>query len=96
MVGKVKVPGMVSPTSGTTATVFTITVATVAAPSGFSYDVQMRIGSGSWATYKTGLATTTTTFQATSAGTYSFRSRLHRASTGGTSGFSPAKTVTVS
>ncbi len=96
MVGKVKVPGAVSPSSGTTSTIFTITLASVPAASGFSYGVQMRVGSGSWTSYATGVTTTTTTFHPSAPGTYSFRSRLFRISTGGASGWSPARTVTVS
>jgi plastocyanin len=97
MTGKVKVPGAVSPSSGTIATTFTITVATVAAPNGFVYDVQMKIGSGSFSSFKRGLTTTTTTFHPSVTGTYAFRSRLRDiGSTPGASGWSPAKTITVS
>jgi plastocyanin len=97
MVGSVKVPVKVAPTTGTTATVFTVTVATVAAPSGFVYDVQRRVGStGSWAAYRTGVTTASVTFQATTAGTYYFRSTLRKVSTGAKTKPSPAKMVTVS
>ena len=44
MVGTVKVPVKVAPTTGTTATVVTITLATQAAPTGFVDDVQLRWG----------------------------------------------------
>jgi plastocyanin len=97
MVGSVKVPVKVSPTSGTTATVFTITVASVAAPSGFVYDVQQKVGdTGSWAAWKTGVTTASVTFQATTAGTYFFRSTLRKVSTGAKTKPSPARSVTVS
>ena len=96
MVGSVKVPVKVAPTSGTTATVFTVTVATVAAPSGFVYDVQKRVGStGTWAAYRTGVTTASVTFQATATGTYYFRSTLRKVSTGAKTKPSPAKMVTV-
>ena len=94
MTGTVKVPIRVSPTSGTTATTFTITLAS-ATQSGFTYDIQRKVGSGSFATWRTGVTTRTFTFRG-SAGTYAFRSRLHRTSNGATSGYSPAKTITVS
>ena len=97
MVGSVKVPVKVAPTSGTTATVFTITVASIAAPSGFVYDVQKRVGTtGTWAAYKTGATTASVTFTATTAGTYFFRSTLRKVSTGAKTKPSPAKMVTVS
>jgi plastocyanin len=96
MVGSIKVPVKVAPTSGTTATVFTITAATRAAPSGFVYDVQEKVGdTGSWAAFETGVTTASVTFQATSAGSYAFRSLLRRVSTGAKSKPSPARTVTV-
>jgi len=96
MVGSVKVPVKVSATTGTTATVFTITVASVAAPSGFVYDVQQKVGTGSFTAWKTGVTTASVTFQATTAGTYSFRSTLRKVSTGAKTKPSPAKTITVS
>jgi plastocyanin len=96
MVASIKVPVKVRPTSGTAATVFTITVAAQAAPTGFVYDVQQRVGDGPWAAYLTGVATASVTFQATSAGTYAFRSTLRKVSTGAKSKPSPAKAITVS
>ena len=97
MTGKVKVPLTVSPTSGPIATTFTITVATVTAPAGFVYDVQMKTGSGSFITFRRGITTTTTTFHPSVTGTYAFRSRLRDiGSTPGASGYSPAKSITVS
>jgi len=95
MTGKVKVPVAVSPTTGTIATTFTITIATVTAPSGFVYDVQMKTGSGSFVKFKRGLTTTTTTFHPALSGSYAFRSHLRNATTGATSAYSPAKTITV-
>ena len=95
MTGSIKVPVKVAPTSGTTLTVFKITLATQAAPSGSVYDVQEKVGDGAWAAYATGVTTATTTFKATSAGTYAFRSSLRKVSTGAKSKPSPAKAVTV-
>jgi plastocyanin len=94
MKGVVKVPIQVSPSTGSTSTTFTITL-TSATQTGFTYDVQMRVGSGSFTTWKTGVATRTVTFSG-APGTYAFRSRLHKTSNGATSGYSPAKKITIS
>jgi plastocyanin len=95
MTGSIKVPVKVAPGSGTTATVFTITLATQPAPSGFVYDVQEKVGDGPWSSFRTGVTTASTTFKATSVGTYSFRSILRKVSSGAKSKPSPAKKVTV-
>jgi plastocyanin len=94
MQGVVRVSLMVSPTSGTTKATFTLTLSG-GVESGYVYDVQERIGSQSWRTYRSGVATTTTTFTTSTAGTYAFRSRLHRISDGATSGWSPKRTIVV-
>ena len=94
MTGTIKVPITVSPSSGTTSTTFTITVAAVSAPSGFTYDAQKRRG-GSWTTLKTGFTTKSVTFRPSQTGTWSFRARLHKTSGGATSGWSPVKSVSV-
>jgi plastocyanin len=96
MVGSIKVPVKVRPTSGSTATVFSVTVATQAAPTGFVYDVQQSVGDGSWVAYMTGVTTAKVTFQATTPGTYAFRSTLRKVSTSAKSKPSPGKTITVS
>jgi plastocyanin len=93
MHGVVKVPIRVAPATGTAATTFTITLAS-AGQSGFTYDVQRRKGSGPWQIWKTGLGARTVTFSGM-AGSYSFRSRLHRTSNGATSGWSPSRSITV-
>jgi plastocyanin len=94
MTAMVKVPIKVSPTTGTTTTTFTITL-TSATQTGFTYDVQMKVGSGSFTAWKSGVTTRTVTFKG-ARGTYAFRSRLHKTSNGATSGYSPAKTITIS
>jgi plastocyanin len=96
MTGTIKVPITVSPSSGTTSTHFTITVAAVAAPSGFTYDAQKRRGSGAWTTLKSGFSTKTVKFTPSQTGKWSFRARLHKGSNGATSGWSPIKSVSVS
>ena len=94
MTGKVKVPILVSPSSGTTATIFTLTLASSTA-AGYVYDVQQKIGDGAWTAWMTGVATRTVTFDPSAAGTYRFRSRLRRTSDGAKTGYSPAKKITV-
>lgn len=96
MTGTIKVPITVSPTSGTTSTSFTITVAAVSAPSGYTYDAQKKRGSGSWTTLKSGFSTKTVKFSPSQTGTWSFRARLRKTSSGATSGWSPVKSVSVS
>jgi plastocyanin len=95
MHGVVRVALLVDRTAGTTATTFTFTLASAAQP-GFVYDVQKKRGSGRWMTFRSGVTTRTTTFQASTPGTYAFRSRLHRTSDGATSGWSRRKRVVVS
>jgi plastocyanin len=97
MLGTVKVPIKVSASSGTTADTFTITMATVAATGTKVYDVQMRVGTGAWTAFKTGVTAKSVTFDPSSPGTYSFRSRLRDTSGANRfSGYSPKKTITVS
>jgi hypothetical protein len=94
MVATVKVPIQVSPSSGTASTTFTITYASDVMPTGFTATVQKRVGTGKWTRYQSGLTSTTTTFQTSTPGTYSFRSFL--VSAGGKTKPSPKKKVTVS
>jgi hypothetical protein len=97
MTGTVKVPIKVGPATGTTATTFTITMATTAATGNFVYDVQERIGTGAWTAFKTGVTVKSLTFMASAPGSYSFRSRLRdKTVTGKFSGWSPKKTISVS
>jgi len=95
MIGKVRVPILVSPSSGGTGTLFTITLAS-ASQTGFTFDIQRKIGANAWMTWKTGVTSLSVTTKPASPGTYKFRSRLHKTSNGATSGYSPAGTITVS
>lgn len=94
--GSVKVKMSVSPASGTTSTNFTIRVATQNAASGFTHDVQRRKKGG---TFSTWLSTTSqlVVFNPTPSqkGTWEFRARYRKTSTGETTGWSPTITVTV-
>jgi plastocyanin len=97
MTGTVRVPVKVAPASGSTTTTFTVTMATTDATGNFVYDVQMRVGTGAWTNYKTGVTAKSVTFTSATTGSFSFRSRLRNTSVANaTSGWSPRKTITVS
>jgi hypothetical protein len=76
---------------------FTITVASITAPTGFVYDIQKRNPGGNFQNWMVGVTAKSVVFNSTGqpTGIYSFRSRLHRLSDNATSGFSAAKSVTV-
>jgi plastocyanin len=95
MRGSVKVSIQVAPSSGSVGTAFTVTAASVAAPSGFVYDIQRRKGNGDWTAWKTGITSKSATFRPKAAGTWSFRSRLRETSNGAKSGWSPARSISV-
>ena len=94
--GTIKVKMSVSPANGTTSTNFTLRVATQNAGSGFTHDVQRRKAGGSFATW---MSTTSqlVVFNPTSSqtGTWEFRARYRKTSTGEKSGWSPIITVKV-
>jgi len=96
MQGKIRVPIKVSPASGTISTGFTITLA--AAPkTGWSFDVQKKVGpTGLWKIWKTGVTSLTVPFHHGSAGTWRFRSRLHKNGSTLRVAWSPAKMITIS
>ncbi len=96
MKGTIKVPIKVSPASGSTSTAFTISVAAVPAPIGFVYDVQMKQGHGAWTKFKLGLTKKSVKFDPMTKGIFSFRSRLRKKANRATSGWSPAKSISVS
>jgi len=95
MHGKVRVPIEVSPASGGTGTVFTITLAT-GARAHWSFDVQVRAGAGLWKIWKTGVTSLSVRFHHKSPGTWRFRSRLHRNGSPLRTGWSPSKVITIS
>jgi streptogramin lyase len=96
--GKVAVPVLRSPRTGTTATVFTITWAAAAPAAGFAFDVQIkRPGSSTYAAWQTAVTTTSATFTADAGvGTYSFESRLHDTVHHKTSSYSKPASIAVS
>lgn len=93
----VKVTMSVDPLSGDLTTVFTITWASITAPAGFVYDVQIkRPGTNRYVNWLSNQTVASTTFVADAgAGTYSFESRLRSLTNGGTSGYSPPAKITV-
>jgi plastocyanin len=95
MHGKVRVPIEVSPASGGTGTVFTITLAT-GSRAHWLFDVQVRAGAGLWKIWKTGVTSPSVRFHHKSPGTWRFRSRLHRNGSPLRTGWSPSKVITIS
>lgn len=94
MSGKVKVRVVVTPTSGPVDTKFTVKVASIAAPTGYTYAPQVKVpGSSTWSSLPTTTATSVS-YTATQAGKYSFRSKVKHGSLPGTAP-SPATSVTV-
>jgi TolB protein len=95
--GIVKVSVGTDPQSGTLTTVFTITWASVTAPTGFLYDVQIRRpgtpGFTSWLMDQTQPSSTFT--PDSGVGTYSFRARLRNTTNGNATGYSAASSITV-
>jgi probable HAF family extracellular repeat protein len=102
MTGSICVPVIAGPSSGTRSSVFTLRWATGSLPAGYVEDVQMRFkptGSNTWkawSTWKSNQTGATATFTATKTGAYQFQARLRNKSTGSTSGYSPAGSITVS
>ena len=84
-----------SPLSGNTNTVFTLTVATANAPTGYTHDIQKRKVGKPWAAWKstTGMSVT---FDPTKTGTFEFRGRMRRTTGDGTAtGWSPVTSIPV-
>jgi plastocyanin len=95
MHGKVRVPIEVSPASGSTSTLFTITLA-AGSRAHWSFDVQKKAGAGLWKIWKTGVTSLSVTFSHASPGTWRFRSCLHRNGSTLRTGWSPSKMITIS
>jgi plastocyanin len=97
MTGTVQVPPVASPVNGQVNQTFTITFAQAnPGPFGFVFDVQKKDPAGSFQDYATDVQTKSVTFTPTVAGTYQFRVRAQRVSTGGLSLYSPAVSITAS
>ena len=89
---------VLTPTTGSLSTVFTITWASAAPPSGYVYDVQIRRpGSTTWVTWKSGVTISTATFVADGGkGNYDFKAHIRNTSNGKSADYSPYKTIVVS
>ena len=74
---------------------FTITLSTAGAPTGVSFDVQQRMGTGPWQKFRHGTKAMSLPFTPQAPGTYAFRSRIRRISNGGHSNYSPQGTIAV-
>ena len=98
MVSTIRVKDQVDPPGGPVGTVFTITVATIPAPTDYVYDVQKEEPGGRWQNWMFNVTSTNVQFDSTgkNPGTYSFRSRLHRLSDDARSHYSPSAAITVS
>jgi streptogramin lyase len=96
--GTVAVPLVASATTGTVTTTFTLTWAKATPPTGYVVDVRVqRPGTTTYATWKSGVTTTSATFVPDAGvGSYLFQARLRKTATGAASGWSNAKTITVS
>lgn len=97
MRGRVRPKPTARPRNGEVGTVFTITVATIPAPSGFVYDVQKRNPGEGFQNWMTGITSNTALFDSAGqpTGIYQFRSRLRRVSNNAASGYSQAAKITV-
>jgi plastocyanin len=94
MHGNIHVPMNAVPAGGHVSTIFSIHVATVAAPGGLVYVIQRKAPGGSFALWKT-ITTKATAFKPSKAGDWSFRTRVKRTSNGSHSGWSPVLTISV-
>jgi plastocyanin len=94
MKGKIKVPMVVSPLAGNTATYFTLTLGTVQAPGVLVHQVEVRRNGGAWTLRATTNAASHALFFPQT-GTYDIRTRLRYQLGGATSGWSPVSTIQV-
>jgi plastocyanin len=95
MTGKIAVPMTVQPRSGTVGTTFTVTWAADLAPTGFSFDTQIRRPGSAWTDWLTAQTMSAGSFVPDAGvGTYLFRARYHK-SDGTLSAYSPAIRISV-
>jgi len=94
MTGSVSVAPIATPATGALGTTFHIVWATVAAPAGFVYDLQVTTAGGTTIT-KSGLTARAANVRLPKRGTWQFQARLRRTSNDAASGYSPPASVTV-
>ena len=92
---QVKVPVKIAPASGNLDTVFTVRLGNIGTNADFEYVVQRMKNNGPWKNWRA-TENETVTFDPSSPGTYSFRSRIRRISDGASTGYSPKRSITVS
>ncbi len=95
MTGRVNVLVGATPLSGTTATTFTLRVASVTAPTGFVYVLQSRKPGTTTFVQHSATTAATRSFRTTVKGTWAFRAALKQTSTGALVTWSPLRTITV-
>lgn len=95
MTAEVKIRPDAQPASGAVGSTFTITLAQGAPPPAFVLDVQKRNPGGGFQNWMTGVTSASVQFVPDAAGSYEFRSRVRRVSTGGASLYSPPVAITV-
>jgi virginiamycin B lyase len=99
--GRVKIPVKVAPVAGTPDEA-SVTWASGDAPSGSGFDVQLKPpGSHDWITWQSGVSSLSARFGPNDplwagAGKYSFRARLRQLTSNAASGYSAAKSITLS
>lgn len=95
MKGTIRVPVTTNISSGSVGDTITIRLASRSHPK-FTFNVQRRLGTGAWVTFKTGVTGLTVTYHATAPGAYQFRAKLLRPAAHAASLFSPPANVTIS
>jgi hypothetical protein len=94
----IKVSLTADPSSGTSTTAFTLNWAATTAPAGYVYDVQLKQpGATAYMDFLAGTASPSATFTPDAGvGRYAFRTRLRNSANGKSTGWSSAKTISVS
>ncbi len=96
MHGTIRVPVLVSPSSGPLGTAFTVTFASQNPPTGFVFDAQIMRPSGTtFVDWKLGQTLRKRQFNPTQRGEFQFRARLRKLSNGAHAGYCQPKTITV-
>jgi hypothetical protein len=95
--GVVSVPMAANRTKGKVTATFTVSWASVAAPSGDVYDVQVkRLGAATYTPWQTGVTVPSAAFKPDAkAGAYAFQARLRNPSSGAATQYSAPLTITV-
>jgi plastocyanin len=95
MTASISIAPVAKPSSGPVGTTFKILVATVGAVAPFVYDIQRKVGAGTFKDWRIGITNRSVKFVSTKANTFQFQARVRNTTTGGVSMYSPPVTVTV-